>query len=149
MKPLNEMHIAMASDHAGYALKQTVRAYLEAQGATTHDYGCYNTDSCDYPDFAHPLAEAVEKGEFDFDIVICSTGNGICITANKHQGVRAALCWDVPLAELARQHNNANVLGLPANFISQELALDIVRAFFNTDFEGGRHERRVSKIAIH
>ncbi len=149
MKPLNEMHIAMASDHAGYALKQTVRAYLEAQGATTHDYGCYNTDSCDYPDFAHPLAEAVEKGEFDFGIVICSTGNGICITANKHQGVRAALCWDVPLAELARQHNNANVLGLPANFISQELALDIVRAFFNTDFEGGRHERRVSKIAIH
>ncbi len=149
MKPLNEMHIAMASDHAGYALKQTVRAYLEAQGATTHDYGCYNTDSCDYPDFAHPLAEAVEKGEFDFGIVICSTGNGICITANKHQGVRAALCWDVPLAELARQHNNANVLGMPANFISQELALDIVRAFFNTDFEGGRHERRVSKIAIH
>lgn len=149
MKPLNEMHIAMASDHAGYALKQTVRAYLEAQGATTHDYGCNNTDSCDYPDFAHPLAEAVEKGEFDFGIVICSTGNGICITANKHQGVRAALCWDVPLAELARQHNNANVLGLPANFISQELALDIVRAFFNTDFEGGRHERRVSKIAIH
>lgn len=149
MKPLNEMHIAMASDHAGYALKQTVRAYLEAQGATTHDYGCYNTESCDYPDFAHPLAEAVEKGEFDFGIVICSTGNGICITANKHQGVRAALCWDVPLAELARQHNNANVLGLPANFISQELALDIVRAFFNTDFEGGRHERRVSKIAIH
>ena len=149
MKPLNEMHIAMASDHAGYTLKQTVRAYLEAQGATTHDYGCYNTDSCDYPDFAHPLAEAVEKGEFDFGIVICSTGNGICITANKHQGVRAALCWDVPLAELARQHNNANVLGMPANFISQELALDIVRAFFNTDFEGGRHERRVSKIAIH
>ena len=149
MKNLSEMHLALASDHAGFALKQKVIAFLESQGATTHDFGCYNTDSCDYPDFAHPLAEAVEKGEFDFGIVICSTGNGICITANKHQGIRAALCWDTPLAELARQHNNANVLGMPANFISEEKALDIVRTFFRTDFEGGRHERRVSKIALH
>ena len=146
MKNLSEMHLALASDHAGFALKQKVVAWLEAQGAKTHDFGCYNTDSCDYPDFAHPLAEAVEKGEFDFGIVICSTGNGICITANKHQGIRAALCWDTPLAELARQHNNANVLGMPANFISAVKALDIVRTFFQTDFEGGRHERRVNKI---
>ena len=94
------------------------------------------------------MAEAVEKGEFDFGIVICSTGNGICITANKHQGIRAALCWETQLAELARRHNNANVLGLPANFIAADKALDIVRTFFNTDFEGGRHERRVNKIAI-
>jgi ribose 5-phosphate isomerase B len=149
MKNLSEMNLALASDHAGFALKQKVIAWLEAQGAKTHDFGCYNTDSCDYPDFAHPLAEAVEKGQFDFGIVICSTGNGICITANKHQGIRAALCWDTPLAELARQHNNANVLGLPANFISSVMALDIVRTFFQTDFEGGRHERRVSKIALH
>ena len=149
MKNLSEMNLAMASDHAGFALKQKVRAFLEEQGAKVKDFGCYSTESCDYPDFAHPLADAVEKGEFDFGIVICSTGNGICITANKHQGIRAALCWDTPLAELARQHNNANVLGMPANFISEEKALDIVRTFFTTDLEGGRHERRVNKIAIH
>ena len=148
MKNLSEMNLAMASDHAGFALKQKVRAFLEEQGAKVKDFGCYSTESCDYPDFAHPLADAVEKGEFDFGIVICSTGNGICISANKHQGVRAALCWDTPLAELARQHNNANVLGMPANFISEEKALDIVRTFFTTDFEGGRHERRVNKIAL-
>lgn len=141
--------IAMASDHAGYNLKQDVRAWLENHGAQVKDYGCYSTESCDYPDFAHPLAEAVEKGEQPLGIVICSTGNGICMTANKHQGVRAALCWDVPLAQLARQHNNANVLGMPANFISRDKALEIVEAFFSTDFEGGRHERRVNKIAIH
>ena len=146
MKNFSDMNLALASDHAGYALKLKVIAWLEEQGAKTHDFGCYSTESCDYPDFAHPLAEAVEKGEYDFGIVICSTGNGICITANKHQGVRAALCWDTPLAELARQHNNANVLGLPANFISAPMALDIVRKFFQTDFEGGRHERRVNKI---
>ena len=143
------MTIAMASDHAGYNLKQDVRAWLENHGAQVKDYGCYSTESCDYPDFAHPLAEAVEKGEQPLGIVICSTGNGIFMTANKHQGIRAALCWDVPLAQLARQHNNANVLGMPANFISRDKALEIVEAFFATDFEGGRHERRVNKIAIH
>ena len=149
MKPLKELSIALASDHAGFALKQEVQAFLEANGARTKDFGCYSTESCDYPDFAHPLAEAVEKGEQPVGIVICSTGNGICMTANKHQGVRAALCWDVPLVELARQHNNANVLGLPANFISKDKALEMVKTFFATDFEGGRHERRVNKIAIH
>ena len=143
------MTIAMASDHAGYNLKQDVRAWLENHGAQVKDYGCYSTESCDYTDFAHPLAEAVEKGEQPLGIVICSTGNGICMTANKHQGIRAALCWDVPLAQLARQHNNANVLGMPANFITRDKALEIVEAFFGTDFEGGRHERRVNKIAIH
>lgn len=148
MKNLSEMKIAMASDHAGYALKQQVRLFLEDAGAVVKDFGCYSTESCDYPDFAHPCADAVEKGEFDYGVVICSTGNGICMTANKHQGVRAALCWDVPLAELARQHNNANILGLPANFIPSDLALKIVHTFFTTDFEGGRHERRVNKIAL-
>ncbi len=143
------LKIALASDHAGYNLKQEVIHHLMAQGAVLHDFGCYSTESCDYPDFAHPLAEAVENGEYDFGIVICSTGNGICMTANKHQGIRAALCWDTPLACLARQHNNANVLGLPANYISTELALQIVDTFFHTGFEGGRHERRVNKIPVH
>ena len=144
MKQFSEMTIALASDHAGFALKQKVQLFLEDNGARVKDFGCYSEESCDYPDYAHPLAEAVEKGEYEF-----GTGNGICMTANKHQGVRAALCWDTKLAELARQHNNANVLGLPANFISAPKALDIVRTFFQTDFEGGRHERRVEKIAIH
>jgi len=148
MKALSELRIALASDHAGYALKQDVIAYLTDQGATTHDFGCYSTDSCDYPDFAHPMAAAVEKGEYDFGITICSTGNGICMTANKHQGIRAALCWDNDLARLARQHNNANVLGLPANFISREKAIELVQIFFSTDFEGGRHERRINKIPL-
>lgn len=142
------MTIAMASDHAGYNYKHLIRLFLEDNGAKVKDFGCDSTDSCDYPDYAHPLAEAIEKGEYDFGIIICSTGNGICMTANKHQGVRAALCWEPRLAELARQHNDANVLGLPANFVSAPLALDIVRTFFQTDFEGGRHERRVNKIAI-
>ncbi len=146
MIPFNEMRIALASDHAGYNLKQSVISFLKEKGATVHDFGCYSTERCDYPVFVQPLAEAVEKGEFDFGITICSTGNGICMTANKHQGIRAALCWEVRLAELARQHNNANVLGLPANFVSEELALRMVETFFTTDFEGGRHERRVNKI---
>jgi ribose 5-phosphate isomerase B len=148
MKNLSDMTIALASDHAGYALKQKVQLFLEDNGAKVKDFGCFSEESCDYPDFAHPLAAAVENGEFEFGIVICSTGNGICMTANKHQGIRAALCWETKLAELARQHNNANVLGLPAAFIPVPKALDIVRTFFQTDFEGGRHERRVNKIAL-
>ena len=148
MLPLSSLRIALASDHAGYNLKQIVINYLTEKGATIHDFGCYSTESCDYPDFAHPMAAAVEAGEYDFGITICSTGNGICMTANKHQGIRAALCWDIRLAELARQHNNANVLCLPASFIPADKVLDIVRVFFQTDFEGGRHERRVNKIAL-
>lgn len=148
MKSFSEMTIALASDHAGFALKQQVQLFLEDNGAKVKDFGCYSAESCDYPDFAHPLAEAVEKGEQDFGVVICSTGNGITMTANHHQGIRAALCWETELAELARQHNNANVLGLPANFIRAKKALEIVHSFFTTDFEGGRHERRVNKIAV-
>jgi len=140
------MTIALASDHAGFGLKQAIQLFLEDNGAKVKDFGCYSPESCDYPDFAHPLAEAVEKGEYEFGVVICSTGNGICMTANKHQGIRAALCWETKLAELARAHNNANVLALPANFISVPQALDIVRKFFQTDFEGERHERRINKI---
>jgi ribose 5-phosphate isomerase B len=146
MKSFSEMTIALASDHAGFGLKQAIQLFLEDNGAKVKDFGCYSPESCDYPDFAHPLAEAVEKGEYEFGVVICSTGNGICMTANKHQGIRAALCWETKLAELARAHNNANVLALPANFISVPQALDIVRKFFQTDFEGERHERRINKI---
>ena len=146
MKPFSEMTIALASDHAGFGLKQAIQLFLEDNGAKVKDFGCYDTESCDYPDFAHPMAAAVEKGEYEFGIAICSTGNGITMTCNKHQGIRAALCWDTKLAEFARLHNNANVLGLPASFIRVDKALDIVRVFFQTDFEGGRHERRINKI---
>lgn len=148
MKNLSEMKIAIASDHAGFNMKQQVLLFLEDAGAVVKDFGCYSTESCDYPDFAHPCASSVENGEFDYGVVICSTGNGITMTANKHQGIRAALCWDTPLASFARAHNNANVLGLPANYITAGKALDVVRVFFTTDFEGGRHERRVNKIPL-
>ena len=151
MKSFSEMTIALASDHAGFALKQKVQLFLEDNGAKVKDFGCYSTESCDYPDESTGNSEILDlhTEEFEFGIVICSTGNGICMTANKHQGIRAALCWEPRLAELARAHNNANVLGLPANFVSAVQALDIVRTFFQTDFEGERHERRVNKIAIH
>lgn len=142
------MSIGIASDHAGYELKQLIIKDMEPQVASIYDYGTYSTDSCDYPDFAHPLAKAVEGGACDFGIVICGSGNGITMTVNKHQGIRAALCWEVELAELARRHNNANVLGLPARFISSELALQMVEKFLTIDFEGGRHQKRIDKIPV-
>ncbi|MCQ2383751.1 MAG: ribose 5-phosphate isomerase B [Paludibacteraceae bacterium] len=142
------MSIGIASDHAGFELKGEVIKWLEQQQANVYDYGTYSADSCDYPDFAHPLAKAVEGKACDFGIAICGSGNGISITVNKHQGVRAALCWNVELAQLARQHNDANILSLPARFISTETALEIVKAYFSTDFEGGRHQRRVEKIPV-
>ena len=149
MKPFSELTIALASDHAGFALKNQVRLFLEDNGAKVQDFGCYSDASCDYPDYAHPLAEAVEKGEYEFGIVICSTGNGICMTANKHQGIRAALCWEKRLAQLARQHNNANVLVMPGRYISCDTAREIMNQFLNTPFEGGRHVRRIEKIPVH
>lgn len=148
MKPINLLSIGIASDHAGYDLKEAVKKYLEEQGVIATDFGTNSTDSCDYPDFAHPLASAVEQGACEFGIAICGSANGITMTVNKHQGCRAAICWEPELAALARQHNNANVLSLPARFISEEKALEIVKTFFANDFEGGRHERRVEKIAI-
>ena len=145
---MKNLKIGIASDHAGYKLRQTVKSWLEKQGAVVTDYGCPSEESCDYPDFAHPMASSVEEGKNEMGIAICSTGNGICMTTNHHQGIRAALCWDEPLARLARQHNNANVLCLPASFISEEKALQIVEVFFSSEFEGGRHERRVNKIPV-
>jgi len=140
--------IAIGGDHAGYDLKGILKEYLEKQGYTVKDFGTYSEDSCDYADFVHPLSDAVEKGEFDFGIVICGSANGVSMTANKHQGIRAALSWIPEIAKLGREHNDANVLAIPARYVSVEEAKLICDAFFNASFEGGRHQRRVDKIAL-
>ncbi len=140
------MKIAIGADHAGFEYKEALISFLKDY--QIKDFGTYSAESADYPDFAHPVASAVEKGEFDFGILICGSGNGIAITANKHQGIRAAICWNTELAELARKHNNANILCLPARFISIKEAQEITNVFLNTDFEGGRHANRVSKISF-
>lgn len=139
--------VGMACDHAGYEMKEALKPLLKSLGFEIKDYGTNSSESVDYPDFAHPLAEAVENGTVCFGVAICGSGNGISMTLNKHQGVRAALCWNAELASLARQHNDANVLSLPARFISRESAEEIVKAFFAASFGGGRHQRRVEKIA--
>lgn len=138
--------IALCSDHAGFKLKTAIIEHLREAGYQTDDFGTDSADSCDYPDFAHPCAVAVESGRDYPGIAMCGTGNGIAMTLNKHQGVRAALCWDKDLARLAREHNDANILVLPARFIDVERALEIVDIFLSTPFEGGRHSRRVEKI---
>lgn len=140
--------IAICSDHAGFELKSIIEGYLEADNKEYKDFGTYSADSCDYPDFAHPCANAVETGECPFGIAMCGSGNGIAMTLNKHQGIRAALCWTPELARLARQHNDANILVLPARFINPVEALAIVDAFFETPFEGGRHIPRINKIPV-
>lgn len=142
------MMIGLCSDHAGYEIKSIIEGYLEAMGKEYKDFGCFSTESCDYPDFAHPCAEAIESGECECGIALCGSGNGIAMTLNKHQGIRAAICWLPELAALARQHNDANVLVLPARFIAPEVALEIVNTYLETSFEGGRHERRVAKIPV-
>lgn len=129
-------------------MKQHVKQWLESKGWTYKDFGTYTEESCDYPDYAHPLAEAIERGECGPGIAICGSGQGISITLNKHQGVRCALCWEPELAALSRKHNDANVLAMPGRFISNEQADAIMEAFFSTDFEGGRHLRRVLKIPV-
>ncbi len=138
--------IAICSDHAGFELKSIIEGYLEADNKEYKDFGTNGPESCDYPDFAHPCAQAVESGECYPGIAMCGSGNGIAMTLNKHQGIRAALCWTPELARLARQHNDANVLVLPARFITPVEALAIVDAFLETPFEGGRHQRRIDKI---
>lgn len=140
--------IAICSDHAGFELKSIIEGYLEADNKPFKDFGTYSAESCDYPDFAHPCAKAVESGECYPGIAMCGSGNGIAMTLNKHQGIRAALCWTPELARLARQHNDANVLVLPARFINPVDALAIVDAFLETPFEGGRHQRRIDKIPV-
>lgn len=140
--------IAMASDHAGYSLKCELKDYLEEKGYQIEDFGTYSEDSCDYPDFAHPCAEAVENGKAAFGVAMCGSGNGIQMTLNKHQGIRAALCWIPEIASLAKQHNNANILVLPARFISSEEARAILDAYLDAEYEGGRHQRRIDKIPL-
>lgn len=144
---MNIKTIAIGCDHAGFVYKDSLAAMLCAQGIEIQDFGTYSADSVDYPDFAHPVAEQVETGRADLGVLICGSGNGVAITANKHQGIRCALCWNEELAALARQHNNANIIALPARFVSAELAQQMVQVFITTEFEGGRHNRRVSKIA--
>lgn len=138
--------VAIGSDHAGYDYKEVVKSILEKDGWQVTDKGTHSADSTDYPDYAHPVAEAVENGSAAAGILICGSGNGVCMTANKHKGIRAALCWNEELAALARQHNNANVLCMPSRFVSQELANTMAQTFLATEFEGGRHEKRVAKI---
>lgn len=139
--------IPIGADHAGFELKTAIIDHLTAAGYTLKDFGCYSEESIDYPDFGHPVASMVEENDGMLGILICGSGNGINMTANKHQGVRSALCWKNELAELARQHNNANIIALPARFISTEEAIEMITTFLTTEFEGGRHERRVEKIA--
>ncbi len=138
--------IPIASDHAGYELKEIVIKHLEARNFTVKDFGTYSSDSVDYPDFAHQVGSAVNKGTYKRGIVICGSGNGVQMTVNKYPNVRCALCWNEEIAKLGRQHNDANMIALPARFIPAELALKIVDLFLDTEFEGGRHQRRVEKI---
>ncbi len=139
--------IAIAADHAGFEYKELIKKYLEGK-YEVQDFWTYSTDSVDYPDFVHPSASSVENGENELGILICGSGNGVQITANKHQKIRCALCWMPEIASLARQHNDANMISIPARFISKELAFEIVDKFLTTDFEGGRHQNRVDKIAF-
>ena len=140
------MKIALGSDHAGFAHKEMLHTWLTSQGYEVQDFGTHSANSMDYPDVAHPLAAAVAAGEFAEGILLCGSANGVCITANKHAGVRGAIAWLPELAALARQHNNANILCIPARYVSEEQAQEIVAVFLKTDFEGGRHQLRVAKI---
>jgi ribose 5-phosphate isomerase B len=142
---MNKLRIAIGSDHAGFEYKEALSKRLNND--QLKDFGTYSPDSADYPDFAHPVASAVERGEFDFGILVCGSANGVAITANKHQGIRAAICWHEELASLARRHNDANIVCIPARFISIAEAEKIVDAFLSAEFEGGRHATRVNKMA--
>ena len=140
--------IAIASDHAGYQMKLAIIEYLEGLGYRVNDFGAYTSESANYPDFGHPLAMAVEQGEYGLGISLCGSGNGINMVTNKHQGIRGALCWNKEIARLARSHNDANICSLPARFIDLEMAKEIVDVFLGTAFEGGRHQERIKKIPV-
>ena len=143
MKPV----IPIGADHAGYELKEKVKDFLNKKGIDVKDFGCYSKDSIDYPDFGHPVAEMVETHPGMRGILICGSGNGINMTANKHQGIRSALCWNKEIAELSRLHNDANIIALPARFISEKEAIEMIEIFLTTHFEGGRHQTRINKIS--
>jgi ribose 5-phosphate isomerase B len=140
--------IAVGSDHAGFNIKQQIKDYLQKEGYTLKDFGAYSDDPSDYPDFAHPVASAVENGEFTYGIVVCGSGNGVNMVVNKHQGIRSALCWNKDIAHIVRLHNNANICALPGRYIDENEAKEIVDEFLKTEFEAGRHQRRVNKISL-
>ena len=144
---MSQKIIPIGADHAGFNLKGKIIEFLESKGYQVKDFGCFSEESIDYPDFAHPVAEMIEQNTGMLGILICGSGNGINMTANKHKGIRSALCWNKEIAELARQHNDANIVSLPARFISEKEALEIVDTFLGTAFEGGRHQRRIDKIS--
>lgn len=148
MKELKEKTIAIASDHAGYDKKQVIIRFFEENGIPYKDFGCFSAESCDYPDFAHLIGEAIDKGEYEIGVTFCGSGQGISITANKHQNVRSALCWNPEIGALAKQHNNANICAIPARFVTDQEAVEIVSAYLNAEFEGGRHARRIAKIPL-
>lgn len=142
------MKIAIGNDHAGTTYKNAIISFLESKGIEVFNYGTNNEESVDYPDFVHPVASDVETNKVDSGIIICGSGNGASMTANKHVGVRCALCWSAEITKLARQHNNANILSIPARFVSEAQAIDMVSVFLNTEFEGGRHQNRIEKIPV-
>jgi ribose 5-phosphate isomerase B len=142
------MNISIGGDHAGFQYKEKLKVFLQEKGHEVADFGPADETSCDYPDFAHPVAESIASGKNQFGILICGSGNGVCLTANKHAGIRAALCWNDELAALARQHNDANILCIPARFVDYNIAESMTEVFLSTAFEGGRHQRRVDKIDI-
>ncbi len=143
---MNSLKIAIGCDHAGFEYKEELKKHLEAKGHVVKDFGTYSTASVDYPDFVHPVADSVEQKESDFGILLCGSANGVAMTANKHQGIRAGLCWNSAIASLTRKHNNANILCIPARFLSIQEAKSIADMFLATEFEGGRHQGRVDKI---
>jgi ribose 5-phosphate isomerase B len=145
---VEKQKIAIVSDHAGYYLKEKLVKFLIRENIKIKDMGCNSPEAVDYPDFGHPLAEAVSDGLFDIGISICGTGNGINMTVNKHQGIRSALCWTEEVARMSRAHNNANICALPAWYLNESEAYLIIRTFLNTPFEGGRHQRRIEKISL-
>lgn len=140
------MKIAIGADHAGFSIKQVIINYLKTNNITVQDFGTFSEESVDYPDFAHPVATAVENKLFDLGILVCGSGQGVNITANKHAGIRSALCWNPEIAVLSKQHNDANIVAIPARFVTENEAIEISKAFLNTPFEGGRHLIRVNKI---
>lgn len=148
MSPFNlSLPVAIGCDHAGFSYKEAIISFLDGKNVAWKDFGTYNSDSVDYPDFAHPVAHEVENNKAAFGILICGSANGVAITANKHQQIRAAICWGEELAELARKHNNANVICIPARFVREELVEKMIDVFMHTEFEGGRHNNRIEKIA--
>lgn len=148
MKELKKT-IALASDHAGFEKKQLIIRFLVENGIPFKDFGCFSNESCDYPDYAHAIANVIDSGEYETGITFCGSGQGISITANKHQNVRSGLCWSAEIGKLAREHNNANICAIPARFVSDEEAIAIVKAFLTAEFKGGRHVARIAKIPLY